>query len=482
MHFIIFRIQYTSNIREETLEMDKAIFREYDIRGIVGKELILENAYQLGQAIIYFLKKENPELTHIALGIDGRTHSSAFAQDICSAITDSGINVLWCGMVPSPILYFATRTQKVQAGLMITASHNPAEYNGIKIVGVAGSVWGTNIKKIEKLFRLKKHIKSSIKGKKTGIDIAEQYLDYLENQFKDLKNSQLSMIVDCCNGATGPIMRKIKERFKLTNLTLLFDEVDGTYPNHEPDPTVVAHLHEMKKQLSSNNYSLGMGLDGDGDRFAAMTKEGLLLSGDQLLAIYVQQMIKQYPGMAVVFDIKSSQGLIELLDEWQLKGHMSPAGHPRIKQKMVESQALIAGELSGHYFFKDRYFGYDDGIYALMRLVELLAQTGKSLAALLTIFPHKLSSPEMRIACKDSIKIKVIYDIITLLSKRPDVTLNTLDGVRFTLPYGWALIRPSNTQPMLSIRYESDTKQGLKRIKEDLYQLLSLHINSTDLL
>ena len=269
-------------------------------------------------------------------------------------------------------------------------------------------------------------------------------------------------------------MKPLIELMGWQNATLLFDEVDGTFPNHEPDPTVGEHMHVMAQMLQDNQqYHVGIGLDGDCDRMDPMTKEGLVVPGDHLLALFAQDVAKAHPGATVVCDIKSSGSLIDVLNALGAKACVAPSGHSHIKSAMKEHKALLAGELSCHFFFHDRYFGYDDGIYAGLRLIEILHASGKTLTQLLAQIPQKVSSPEIRIACKnDSDKQGIVSDVKKIFAARSDLELITIDGIRAHMSYGWGLLRASNTQPVICLRFESDDSAGLDRVKNDFYQLL----------
>lgn len=366
------------------------VFKQYDLRGIIGSDFPLEDVYDLGKAIASYLVHHGHGVKTVAIGADGRIHSPYIKEKLCAALQDSGLNVLFIGVCPTPVLYFSLFTQPVQAGLMITASHNGKEYNGIKICMHKESVWGDAIQEIKKLY----HHHASINDKELG-SYAEHFLipDYivwLKEHFKHLIGEKISAVIDCGNGAAGTVLPSLIKAMQWPNVYLLFPEVDGNYPNHEADPTVPENMKEVKHILLTTKVQLGIGLDGDCDRMAPMTKQGELVQGDKLLALFAQEIVKSHPHMPVVFDIKCSSGLSELLTLWGAQSIMSPSGHSIIKNKMKQHDALLAGELSCHFFFKDRYFGYDDGIYSMMRLFELLVNSGKSLHDLLAVFSQKI--------------------------------------------------------------------------------------------
>lgn len=382
-----------------------AIFREYDIRGKVGSEFIIDQTYDITRAIITYFKSKNPLVKTVAVGMDGRISSPAIKEQMISALQDTGINVIFIGTCPSPVLYFGLYELPVEAGLMITASHNPKEYNGIKICLGTKTVWGDSIRIIRDLYKAKKLAPViAEKGTLHEIHLVDAYVAWLQEHFKSLKGMPLSAVIDCGNGAGGTVLPELIAAMDWPNIRLQCVEVDGQYPNHEADPTVEKNMLDVKITLATTQASIGIGLDGDCDRMDAMTKAGFLVPGDQLLAVFAQEVLNEFPGSAVIFDVKASQGLIELLEKWGAKPCMSPCGHAIIKEHMMQNNAKIGGELSCHFMFHDRYFGYDDGIYAMMRLFEIMHKTGKSLDELIKIFPKKFSSPEIRIECPEEKK------------------------------------------------------------------------------
>jgi len=458
--------------------MQDVIFRQYDIRGKVGSELIIQDVYDLARAIATYLVAQKSSIKKIAVGMDGRTHSPAIEEQLRRGLLDSGLDVVFIGVCPTPVLYFAMHTQKFDAGILVTASHNPKEYNGFKICLGTESVWGESVQEIKRVFREGKFLAAAHKGTYCGQSMIEPYIAWMTNHFAHVKDMKLSAVVDCGNGAAGTVLPELVARMGWKHVTLLYPEVDGNYPNHEADPTIEKNMLDVKNILATTDVEVGVGLDGDCDRMAAMTKAGFLVPGDQLLGLYCQKVVQDHPGAAIVFDIKSSLGLIELLDRMGAKPCMSPSGHSIIKAEMKKNNALLGGELSCHFFFHDRYFGYDDGIYAMMRLFELLVQTGKSLDELLKIFPKKISSPEYRIACPEDQKTAIVTSVKNSLMLRPDVQAITIDGVRATMPYGWGIVRVSNTQAALTIRFESDTQDGLIRVKKDFYEVLKPYFDA----
>lgn len=457
--------------------MKDTIFREYDIRGVVGKELTLDHLYDLGCALAFYFKEHLPSCNTISIAMDGRTHSSSIKTELTRAFIDSGINVVFLGVCPTPAMYFSLYTMQVDGGIMITASHNGPTFNGMKICLGKTVIWGKELQKIKSYFHERKKVAATNEGAETTHEIVPAYVSWLADHFKEIQNISVNAVIDCGNGAAGTVMPALIGAMGWQNVKLLYEEVDGTFPNHEADPTVIKNMQVVKKQLSNESFEIGIGLDGDCDRMVPMTKEGFLVPGDQLLALFAENLLKNHPGAGIVFDIKSSSGLIELLEQWGAKPIMSPSGHSIIKDMMSEHGALLGGELSCHFFFKDRYFGYDDGIYATLRLIEILHTTKKSLTALLSIFPKKYSSREFRLYCPDENKKKVINALKKQLENRGDISLITMDGVRATFPFGWGIIRASNTQPALSMRFESETKSGLEQLMHLFAELLDSHLS-----
>lgn len=452
--------------------MRDAIFREYDIRGIVDCDFHLSEVRDLAKAIAYYFKEQQPTIKTIALGMDGRLHSPAIKDQLTAGLIESGLDVVFVGICPSPALYFAVFTLPVDAGIMITASHNPKEYNGFKILLGKSNVWGEQLKVIRSYYQEKRHMCVDVKGSVYEQPIIPAYVNWLADHFNHLKNSDIRAVIDCGNAAGGTVIPQLIEKMNWRFVDVLCGEVDGNYPNHEADPCVEENMYDVKNCLMSGNYDLGFGLDGDCDRMVPMTSSGYLVPGDKLIAIYARDVLDSINTARIVVDIKSSAGLLELLDAWHAPYVISPSGHAIIKDHMKKNNAHLAGELSCHFFFADRYFGYDDGIYALLRLIDIMQKNNKNLDQLLTIFPKKYSSPEIRIFCKDDTKKQVIDKIKHEFSQKPDHSLITIDGVRARMPYGWGIVRASNTQEVLSMRFESDSPQGLAQIKDDFKVIL----------
>ncbi len=457
------------------------IFTEYDIRGIVGEELPIDDIYDLTQAIVTFFLKQNPKTKNILIGMDGRFHSPKIKENMVEAITDLGLNVIDIGLCATPVLYFSLFTHAESAsGLMITASHNPKEYNGIKICLDKKIVWGDQIQDIKKIVQEKKIYKNyeEKKGNVKTYDATSEYIKWFTKEFAYLKNLEIAAIIDCGNGTAGTVIPRLIKEMGWKNIKLLYEEVDGTFPNHEADPTKPENMKTVFEFLKKDQkLELGIGFDGDCDRMDPVTKDCYLVPGDKLLAVFSKQVLKNHPKSTIVFDVKSSSGLMELLEKWNAKSVMAPSGHSKIKDIMQKQDALLAGELSCHFFFKDRYFGYDDGVYAMFRLFEILHKTNKTLGELIAEFPKKFCTPEYRLTCKEKNKQLIVDHVTSCFIGKKNIKILTIDGIRAQMSYGWGLVRASNTQPLISLRFESDTKEGLQKVKCDFAQTLKSYLD-----
>lgn len=462
--------------------MVDTIFREYDIRGKVGIELDIEQTYDLTRAILTYFAAQGKTVKKIVVGMDGRISSPAMRDHMIAALADSGVEVIFIGICPSPLMYFALHRLPVDAGLMITASHNPKEYNGIKICLGTKTVWGAQIQEIKTIFQTKKFLPlAAQKAPVREYPLIDDYIKWMAEHFADLKDFNTPFIIDCGNGAGAAVIPGLVQAMGWKNVRQQCCTIDGTYPNHEADPTSAKNMQDVKQLLASTNVEFGIGLDGDADRMGAMTKDGALVLGDQLLAIFAQEIIQKHSQASVVFDVKMSQGLVDLINQWQGKAIMSPCGHALIKENMITHQAILGGELSCHFIFADDYFGFDDGIYALMRLLRIIKRSGKSLEQLINIFPKRYSTQDVRIECEESQKKEIIAHIKNELQKIRGAQLFTIDGVRVTFDYGWGIIRASNTQPMMNMRFESDTKDGLARIAEHVIMIVKPYFDEQKL-
>jgi phosphomannomutase / phosphoglucomutase len=449
-----------------------SVFKKYDIRGVVGTELQLDQVTRLGRAIAFYFRKQMPHLQRVAVGWDGRTHSPSMQKSLIKGLRESGLDVVSLGLCATPVMYFATYTQPVDAGLMITASHNGAAYNGIKISLNKQTVWGDQVQEIKKHFQANDAIKCESEGKLEHCDIIPKYVAWMRKEFSELVGCQVQMMVDCGNGAAGSVMPQLLEAMEWSNVELLYEEVDGTYPNHEADPTVIANMKELRERLIATESIFGIGFDGDCDRMAAMTEQGHLVLGDELLALFSRDVLKNNSGATIVCDIKCSQGLQSVVTDAGGVLQFAPCGHSLIKNAMKKSGAVLGGELSCHFYFNDRFWGYDDGFYAMMRLVEQVMYNKSSLRDLLAFFPRSVTTPEFRLTYEGRDLPALVSKAGTKLKEKFGGAVTTVDGVRLDKAGAWGLVRASNTQPVLSLRFEAPTHAELEHIKHLFEQTL----------
>jgi phosphomannomutase/phosphoglucomutase len=467
-----------------------SIFRKYDIRGKVDIDFKISDIYPISLAIATYFKQHQPLTKTVALGMDGRVHSPAIKAQVTQALLDSDLEVLFIGVCSSPALYFATHQLPVQAGIMITASHNPKAYNGLKLVLNRETLWDTQITEIRDLY-LKIASENSLTRDKlsesaevselAGVtdsnyreqDIIEQYIDYLAEQFKHLKNSELKFALDCGNGAACTVVPKLIQKLNWPNVKLLCAELDGNFPNHQADPTQLANMLDLQQALMLDpELEFGAGLDGDVDRVGLMTKFGALVPNDKLLTIFAKSLSGTIKNLTIVGDIKYSANLKNYLNNLGVKTVLAPCGVAFIKNSMRQHQALLGGELSGHFCFFDRYLGYDDGLYALLRFCEILISENTNLTKLLSQLPTTVYSPEIRIHCRPEQKEFIVNHTKTILARRTDLNIIDIDGVRSESAAGWGGIRASNTEDVLSIRFEAQSAAALREITTDYYEIL----------
>lgn len=459
----------------------QAIFKKYDLRGIVGEQFSITDSYDITRAIISFFKIKYPNLKNIAVGMDGRASSQEIKNQVCNAIIDAGFNAHFIGLCTTPALYFACNTLAVDAGIMITASHNPKEYNGFKLVLQKESIWGDDISKIYEIYLSKNFIKKQISGSYFTHNLIDSYIEDLVNKFAHLKNAIIDFVIDCGNGSAGVVIPKLIEKLNWQNVTVLYPEVDGNYPNHEPNPVEIKNMLDIKNFLEKNSCTqFGIGLDGDCDRVGAMTKNGELVAGDLLLGVFALNLDKKSQP-SVVLDTKCSSLVIKVLEDHKITTYVSPTGHAFIKSYLQKYNGLLGGELSGHYCFKDRHFGFDDGIYAMLRLCEILIIQETNLEQMLTQFPKGYCSPEFRIACTEQQKNSILSDMNKICHAWLDTTVSNLDGVRVQTKTGWILVRAANTEPVISVRIEGDSKDSLEKLKLDLFEILAQHLDKNSL-
>ncbi len=439
-------------------KLPATIFRAYDIRGVVGDTLTAEAAYWIGRAIgSESLAKGEP---NVAVGRDGRLSGPQLVQQLIQGLLDCGCNVTDVGMVPTPVLYFATNVLEGKSGVMLTGSHNPPDYNGFKIV-IAGDTQAN-----EQIQALKTRIDNNDLA--SGVGSVEQ-IDILDRYFKQIRDDiamakPIKVVVDCGNGVAGVIAPKLIEALGCSVIPL-FCEVDGNFPNHHPDPGKPENLEDLIARVKSEGADLGLAFDGDGDRVGVVTNTGTIVYPDRLMMLFAKDVVSRNPGADIIYDVKCTRRLGALISGYGGRPVMWKTGHSLIKKKMKETGALLAGEMSGHVFFKERWFGFDDGIYSAARLLEILSQDRRDAEHVFSAFPLDISTPEINVTVTDESKFRLI-DRLQRDGVWGEANLTTLDGVRVDYPKGWGLVRASNTTPVLVLRFEAETEEELTRIKE----------------
>ena len=442
------------------------IFREYDIRGVYNEHYDDRFAFQLGQAFIVYLKNEksisNPT---IVIGQDARLSCANIVKSLSQGMTSSGANVIQIGLVTSPICYFTTfELPGVDGAIQVTGSHNPPEYNGFKISSGKSTIFGEEIQKLKKIIDSGTFLSGS--GKESHFDIFPKYLERYKKEFGIIKD--MKVVLDCGNGAAGAIVRRLYNAVGL-NPTILFEKPDGTFPNHHPDPTVEENLKDLSATVIKEGAICGIGFDGDADRIGVVDHTGKMLYGDELMTLIARDVLKTSPGAKIIGDVKCSDRMYADIKRAGGQPIMWKTGHSLIKEKVKEEKAPFGGEMSGHIFFADRNYGYDDAPYAGLRLVEILARTGKTIPELLEGLPKTFNTPEIRIDTTEEKKVLIVEKMKAAFSKpSDDYKINLIDGIRISFKNGWALCRASNTQPVLVLRYEADTIEGMKEIKNKL--------------
>lgn len=439
-------------------QLPETIFRAYDIRGIADAELTDDVVTAIGSAIGSEAQDQGQQTVVVAA--DGRHSSPRIKEAMIQGLLASGRDVIDIGTVPTPLMYFATHQLGAQSGVMITGSHNPAEYNGIKIVINGRALSGEAISGLRT--RILDNQLSSGQGQLETQGIEQAYIDYIIN---DVAIAQpLKIVLDAGNGIAGAVAPQLFEELGCEVITLYCD-VDGDFPNHHPDPTVEANLTDLKQAVAEQQADLGIAFDGDGDRVGVVTATGQTVPADRLLMLLAQDVVSRNPGADVLFDVKCTRNLNNLISHYGGRPIMWKTGHSFMKEKMAETGALLGGEFSGHIFFKERWFGFDDGLYAAARLIEILSTTDPDLDAQLSSFPDSIGTPEIKVESDETAKFSVIEQLAKN-GQFGDGKVSNLDGVRVDFADGWGLVRASNTTPMLILRFEADTEEALSRIQQ----------------
>ena len=454
-------------------QFDPTILREYDIRGIVGQTLTDADARAIGRGFGSMLRARGGQ--RAALGFDGRLSSPRLHDAVAEGLRAAGVDVTSVGMGPTPMLYFASHVLDVDGGIMITGSHNPPDYNGFKMVMLGKSFFGDDIQALGALMAAGDV--ASGDGGFAEVDLRERYRARLAEEFAPAH--RLKIVWDCGNGAAGDIVTALTARLAADH-TVLFGDVDGTFPNHHPDPTVSENLADLIAAVADQGADLGIGFDGDGDRIGVVDDQGRIIWGDQLLAILAEEVLAESPGATIIADVKASQALFDRIAALGGAPLMWRTGHSLIKAKMAETDAPLAGEMSGHIFFKDRYYGFDDALYVAMRLIGRLARTGEKLSALRDRLPDTVNTPEIRIEVDERQKFGAVERIKTWLADAGAGQVNDIDGVRVSTDDGWWLLRASNTQNVLVARCEAADAAGLDRLKAQVRAALAAADIRTD--
>ena len=439
------------------MNVDASIFRAYDIRGVVKTALRPEVVNLIGNALgtLY------PQCRKIAVGRDGRLSSKALSEHLISGLRSTGVDVIDIGEVPTPVLYYATHALHTGSGLMVTGSHNPPEYNGIKMVMAEKTLYGDMIQSIYQC--IQQHEFANGQGQCSVKDILDEYIDYIVNEIT-LKRP-LSIAIDCGNGVAGPTAARLFKRLGC-NVVELFCDIDGNFPNHHPNPSEPENLEDLIQAVTEQKLDLGLAFDGDGDRVGIVDELGRILWADRQMILYARDVLSRHPGAEIIFDVKSSRNLAQAIEQAGGKATMWKTGHSFIKNKMKETGALLAGEMSGHIFFKERWFGFDDGLYAAARMLEILATDSRPVSTIFDELPDDVSTPEITVHMeKDGAQHEFIKNFIAQ-AKFPDANLSTIDGIRADFADGWGLVRASNTTPALVIRFEAESQHRLNELKD----------------
>ena len=439
-------------------EIDASIFRAYDIRGIVDEQLTESLVYAIGRGLATISMGKG--VNTIAIGRDGRLSGPTLSAALRQGILDAGADVIDIGMVPTPVLYFATHRLDATTGIMLTGSHNPVNYNGLKVVMAGDPFAGDDITGLYD--RIKSADFASGEGKCVEQDLLDDYVDYIVDSVKIEK--PLKIVIDCGNGAGGIIAEKLYQKLGC-EIVPLYCEVDGSFPNHHPDPSVPENIAELIDVVKAEKADVGLAFDGDADRLGFVDNEGNLIWPDRQMILFSEDILKRQPGAQILFDVKCSKHLADRIKAAGGEPIMWKTGHSVLKSKLKETGAPLAGEMSGHIFFKERWFGFDDGLYTGVRLLEILAKDSRTSAEIFAAIPDSINTPELKLPMADARKFEFMDEFIAEADFGADGSINTVDGIRVDFADGWGLVRPSNTTPYLVLRFEADTQESLERIQ-----------------
>ncbi len=437
--------------------LNPEIFRQYDIRGIAGNDMDAAGVHQIGRGIGTYLHRQGRQ--RIAVGRDCRTTSAEYTARVIDGLTASGLDVVDIGVCSTPVSYFSIRHLELDGSVMVTASHNPPDYNGFKICSGVDSVYGEALQEILELIQTEDF--SAGRGQVRQTDIMTPYLAYLAENIR--VSRPLRVGIDAGNGTAGPAAVAAVTA-QGCRVSALYTEMDGTFPNHEADPTVAANMADLVDLVTGEGLDVGLAFDGDGDRLGVVDKDGRLIYGDHLMILFSREILHRKPGATFIAEVKCSQTLYDDIERNGGRAIMWKTGHSLIKKQMKAVRAELAGEMSGHIFFADRYFGYDDALYAALRLLEILADTGQTIGDLLSDVPATFSTPEIRVDCPDKLKFDVVAQVTDHFRRQEEVI--DIDGVRVLFGDGWGLVRASNTQPALVLRFEALSAARLTEIRQ----------------
>lgn len=445
-------------LREQTIQLDRSIFRAYDIRGIVDKGLTEETVYALGRAIGSMAIDSGEK--RIAQGRDGRLSGARLSQALRDGLIASGCDVLDVGVVPTPLLYYATHMMDTRSGVMLTGSHNPAEYNGLKIMIGGKTLAEGGIQEIYDRIIGNRFIEGS--GDVYVVDIIDRYITRVT---RDVKLARpLKVIVDCGNGVAGAVAPELFRQMGC-DVTELFCDIDGRFPNHHPDPSQTENLQDLIRAMRESDADIGLAFDGDGDRLGVVTPTGEVIWPDRQLMVFSKEILSRHPGAKIIYDVKCTSHLAKVIHEAGGVPIMWKTGHSLVKAKLAETQAALAGEMSGHIFFKDRWYGFDDAIYTAARLLEILSNTAGNCDALFSDIPNSINTPELKVYVDESEKFSLM-DRLVQSADFSTADITTIDGLRVNFADGWGLVRPSNTTPCLVLRFEAESEKILRQIQD----------------
>lgn len=436
--------------------MNPEIFREYDIRGVVGRDLTDEVVRLIGQGFATYISRQGKH--RVVVGRDGRLSSPGFREALVQGMVSGGLEVVDIGVCPTPVFYFSLFHFDQEGGMMITGSHNPPEFNGFKVCVGKETIYGEEIQELRNLIEERKFVEAS--GSVSFQEVIPAYQNFVLNNIRLEK--KIKVVVDSGNGTAGAVAPKILRDLGC-EVVELYSQMDGRFPNHFPDPTVPENMKDLIAKVKKIGAAVGIAYDGDADRIGVADHLGNIIWGDQLMILFSREVLQKHPGATIISEVKSSQNLYGDIARHGGRGIMWRAGHSLIKSKMKEEGALLGGEMSGHIFFADRYFGYDDAIYASCRLLEILSHYEKSIPELLGDVPRTFTTPEIRVDCPDEKKFKVVERVRE--SFRKEYPIVDVDGVRVLFPDGWGLVRASNTQPVLVLRFEARSPERLREIQ-----------------